>query len=77
MIQITADQIERVNLILSGVPKGAEKAMASVIRRANNTVRSEALSMQTRSWYGRSQRLSPDFWRSRRRGWWQNWRSLT
>lgn len=43
MIQITADQIERVNLILSGVPKGAEKAMASVIRRANNTVRSEAL----------------------------------
>ena len=43
MIQITADQIERVNLILSGVPKGAEKAMASVIRRANNTVRTEAL----------------------------------
>lgn len=43
MIQITAEQIERVNLILSSVPKGAEKAMKSVIQRANSTVRSEAL----------------------------------
>lgn len=43
MIQITAEQIERVNTILSGVPKGAEKAISSVIRRANNAVRSETV----------------------------------
>lgn len=43
MIQITAEQIERVNLILSNVPKGAEKAISSVIKRATSTVRSEAL----------------------------------
>lgn len=43
MIQITNEQIERVNLILSSVPKGAEKAITSVIRRANNTVRTEAV----------------------------------
>ena len=41
--QITAEQIERVNLILSGVPGGIEKALSSTIRRANNTVRSETL----------------------------------
>ena len=29
MIQITAEQIERVNLILSSVPKGAEKVSPS------------------------------------------------
>ena len=43
MIQITAEQIERVNLILSSVPKGAEKAISNVIRRSNSTVRTEAL----------------------------------
>lgn len=43
MIQITSEQIERVNTILSSVPKGAEKAISSVIRRANNTVRSETV----------------------------------
>lgn len=42
-ITITAEQIERVNLILSGVPGGIEKALSSTIRRANNTVRSETL----------------------------------
>ena len=39
MIEITNEQIERVNLILSGVPNGVEKALKSVIQRANNTVR--------------------------------------
>ena len=43
MITITAEQIERVNLILSGVPGGIEKALSGTIRRANNTVRSETL----------------------------------
>ena len=43
MIQITAEQIERVELILSNVPKGAEKAVTSVIQRANSTVRSETV----------------------------------
>lgn len=37
MITITAEQIERVNLILSGVPGGIEKALSSTIRRANNS----------------------------------------
>lgn len=43
MIEITNEQIERVNLILSGVPNGVEKALKSVIQRANNTVRAEVL----------------------------------
>lgn len=43
MIEITNEQIERVNLILSGVPNGVEKALKSVIQRANNTVRAEAI----------------------------------
>ena len=43
MIQITNEQIERVNLILSEVPKGAEKALSSVIKRATSTVRSETI----------------------------------
>lgn len=43
MIQITNEQIERVNLILSEVPKGAEKALSSVIKRATSTVRSETV----------------------------------
>lgn len=47
MITITAEQIERVNLILSGVPGGIEKALSSTIRRANNTVRSETLCLRT------------------------------
>lgn len=47
MIQITSDQIERVNLILSGIPGGAQKALSSVIRRANSTVRSETVKQIT------------------------------
>lgn len=43
MIQITADQIERVSMILSSVPQGAEQALKSAIQRANSTVRSETL----------------------------------
>lgn len=43
MIEITNEQIERVNLILSGVPNGAEKAITSVIQRATSTVRSEVV----------------------------------
>lgn len=43
MIEITNEQIERVNLLLSGVPNGAEKAMKSVIQRANSTIRTETL----------------------------------
>ena len=45
MIEITNEQIERVNLILSGVPNGVEKALKSVIQRANNTVRAEAIKV--------------------------------
>lgn len=42
-VNISAEQIERVELILSSIPGGVEKAITSVIRRANSTVRSEAL----------------------------------
>lgn len=43
MIAITNEQIERVNLILGSVPNGAEKALSSVVRRANTTVRAETV----------------------------------
>lgn len=43
MIEITNEQIERVNLLLSGVPNGAEKAMNSVVQRVNSAVRTETL----------------------------------
>ncbi|MEA5041373.1 MAG: phage tail protein [Oscillibacter ruminantium] len=43
MIAITNEQIERVSLILGSVPNGAEKALSSVVRRANTTVRTEAV----------------------------------
>lgn len=43
MIEITNEQIERVNLILSSVPGGAEKAFSSVMQRANSAVRTEVV----------------------------------
>lgn len=42
MIEITQEQIDRVREILSEVPNGLEKALRSVIQRANSTVRTEA-----------------------------------
>ncbi|WP_322199427.1 phage tail protein [Acutalibacter intestini] len=42
MIEITNKQIERVNLILSAVPGGAEKALSSVIKRATSTVKTKS-----------------------------------
>jgi len=47
MIQITSEQIDRVNLILSGIPGGAQKAFSSVIRRANSTVKAETVRQIT------------------------------
>lgn len=47
MIQITDEQIERVNLILSGVPGGAQKAFSSAIRRVNSTVKTETVRQIT------------------------------
>lgn len=43
MIAITNEQIERVSLILGSIPNGAEKALSSVVRRANTTVRAETV----------------------------------
>lgn len=43
MIEITNEQIERVNLILENVPKGVEKAFKGIIQRANSTVRTETV----------------------------------
>ena len=43
MIEITSEQLERVSLILSGIPGGAEKALSGAIRRANSTVRAETV----------------------------------
>lgn len=47
MIQITGEQIERVNLILSGIPGGAQKAFSSAIRRVNSTVKAETVRQIT------------------------------
>ena len=57
MIQITNDQIERVNLILSGIPGGAQKAFSSVIRRANSTVKTETVRQITATYAISAQRV--------------------
>ena len=57
MIQITNDQIERVNLILSGIPGGAQKAFSSVIRRANSTVKAETVRQITGTYAISAQRV--------------------
>lgn len=41
MINVTAEQLDRINAILSEIPGGAEKALTGVIKRATSTVRSE------------------------------------
>ena len=55
MIKITAEQIDRINTILNGVPGGAQKALSSVIKRATSTVRSET-TKQISSVYAISQK---------------------
>lgn len=47
MIQITSEQVERVSLILQGIPRGAEKVFSDVIRRGSSTVRAEAVRQIT------------------------------
>lgn len=47
MIEITQEQIDRVREILSEVPNGLEKALRSVIQRANSTVRTETVNQIT------------------------------
>lgn len=42
MIEITNEQMERVNLILSGVPNGAKKAFYNAINRGLQTVRTQS-----------------------------------
>lgn len=41
MIEITSKQVERINLILSHVPNGVEKALMGAIDRAKTTVRAK------------------------------------
>lgn len=43
MIEISAETIERVNKILSGVPKGAEKALSNAMNRGLQKVKSSSL----------------------------------
>lgn len=43
MIAITNEQVERVNLILGHVQNGPAKALSGAIRRANTTVRAQAV----------------------------------
>ena len=43
MIEISAEAVERVNKILSGVPKGAEKAMSNAMNRGLQKVKTSAL----------------------------------
>jgi hypothetical protein len=42
MIEITNEQMERVNLILSGIPKGASKAFYNVINRGLEKVKTQS-----------------------------------
>lgn len=41
MIMVTAEQLDRMNVILNCIPGATKKAWKSVIKRANQTVRSE------------------------------------
>jgi len=43
MVEITAEQLERIELLLHEVPKGAEKALYGVVSRAQQTVRGETV----------------------------------
>jgi len=45
---VTRESLNRIQLILSGVPKGAEKALGSVISRAQSTVRTTAVKEITK-----------------------------
>lgn len=47
MLEISAEQLERIELILHEIPNGAEKAAYSVIKRAQTTVRSESIKAIT------------------------------
>ncbi len=42
MIEITTEQMERVNLILGGIPNGASKAFYNAINRGLSTVRTQS-----------------------------------
>ena len=50
VIEITAQQLERIGLILQGVPGGAEKAMSGAVRRAQQTVRGETVKGITQTY---------------------------
>ena len=43
MIEVNAAQLEKIEMILSGVPGGAEKAIKSVISRVQSTMRTTAV----------------------------------
>ena len=42
MIQITNETVEKVNAILSGVPKGAQRALSNAINRGLSKVKTGA-----------------------------------
>jgi hypothetical protein len=48
MIEITTEQIERINLILHGIPGGVSKALNAVIQRGVSALRSNALNEITK-----------------------------
>lgn len=50
MIQITAEQIQRVSKILSGVPGGAQKALSGTINRAMVTARARSAREITKTY---------------------------
>jgi len=50
MIEITEEQIQRVNLILSGIPKGAEKAFTNSINRGLANVRTNSAKLITQTY---------------------------
>jgi hypothetical protein len=50
MIEITNEQIERVNLILSGIPNGAKKTFYNAINRGLRTVRTQSAKSVTKTY---------------------------
>ena len=48
MINISGEQTQRISTILAGIPGGTKKALEGVIKRTNQTVRSETVKQITK-----------------------------
>jgi hypothetical protein len=58
MIEITSETIERVQAVLAGVPKGAERALSNAMNRGLSRVKTTAMSNVKRVYAVQSSALS-------------------